>query len=64
MQTLYQILGILGAVMIVFFLYQTIKNRPELFSKENLNKSFFTMGILALGLIAFVALLVFITRAT
>lgn len=64
MQTLYQILGIIGAILIVFFLYQSIKNRPEQFTKENLSKSFFTMGILALGLIAFVALLVFITKNT
>ncbi|MGL6030213.1 MAG: hypothetical protein ACRC0B_03135 [Legionella sp.] len=58
METLYQILGIIGAVLIVFVLYRMIKGRPELFSKENLNKSFMTMGVLAVGLIAFIALLV------
>ncbi|MFA6302570.1 MAG: hypothetical protein WC627_05485 [Legionella sp.] len=63
MQTLYQILGILGAALIVFILYRSIKGRPEQFSKENLSKSFFTMGILGLILIAFVAMLVFLTRA-
>lgn len=64
MQTLYQILGIIGAVLIVFVLYQSIKNRPQQFSKENLSKSFFSMGILAIGLIVFVGLLVLITRNT
>ncbi|MDI1351903.1 MAG: hypothetical protein PSV35_03895 [bacterium] len=62
MQTLYQILGILGAVMIIFVLYRTIKGRPDQFSKENLNKSFLTMGVLAIGLIGFIALLILMLR--
>jgi hypothetical protein len=62
MNTLYEILGLLGAAMILFVLYRTIKGRPEQFSKENLNKSFFTMGVLAIGLIGFIALLVLILR--
>jgi len=64
METFYQILGILGAVMIVFVLYRTVKGKPEQFSKENLSKSFLTMGVLALGLIVFVALLIFMVRST
>lgn len=64
METLYQILGIIGAVLIVFVLYRMIKGRPELFSKENLNKSFMTMGVLAVGLIAFIALLVLMLNAS
>jgi hypothetical protein len=62
METLYQILGLLGAGLIVWVLYRAIKGRPELFSRENLAKSFSSMGILALILIAFVAFLVFIVR--
>lgn len=62
METLYQILGLIGAGLVIFILYQTIKNRPEQFSKDNLNKSFYTMAILALGLIVFVALLVMMVR--
>lgn len=62
MDTLYQILGLLGAGLILFILYQTIKNRPEQFSKDNLNKSFLTMGLLAIGLILFVALLILMVR--
>lgn len=64
MQTLYQILALIGAGMIVFVLYRAIKGSPEQFSKDNLNKSFFTMGVLALALIAFIALLVWILKAT
>ena len=64
MNTLYQVLGLLGAAMIIYMLYRTIKGRPELFSRENLNKSFFTMGILAVGLIGFIALLILMLRNT
>lgn len=64
MQTFYQILGIVGAILIVWVLYRSIKGRPELFSKENMNKSFSSMGLLALFLIAFVALLVFFLRSS
>lgn len=62
MQTLYEILGLIGGVLILWVLYQAIKGRPQQFSRENLSKSFSTMGMLALLLIAFVALLVFSVR--
>ena len=62
MQTFYEILGLVGGVLILWVLYQTIKGRPQQFSRENLTKSFSTMGMLALLLIAFVALLVLIVR--
>lgn len=62
MQTLYQILGLLGAGLIVWVLYRSIKGRPEQFSRENLSKSFSTMGVLALILILFIAFLVFMLR--
>lgn len=62
MQTLYQILAFIGAGLVLFVLYRTVKGNPDQFSKENLNKSFFTMGILAIGLIGFIALLVLMLR--
>jgi flagellar biogenesis protein FliO len=62
MQSLYQILGLLAAGMIVFLLYRTIKGRPEMFSGENLSKSFSTMGVLALILIVFIAFLIMMLR--
>ncbi|KTD64176.1 hypothetical protein [Legionella shakespearei] len=64
METLYQILGLLGAGLIVFILYRAIKGKPEMFSKENLSKSSYTMAILAIILIAFVGLLVLMLRNT
>lgn len=64
MQTFYQILGLVGAGLILWYLFRTIKGRPDLFTSENFSKSFATMGILALLLIAFVAFLVFMVRST
>lgn len=64
METLYQILGLIAAGLIVWVLYRSIKGKPEQFSRENLSKSFSTMGFLALILIAFVGFLVFMLRHT
>ena len=64
MQTLYQILGLVGAALIIWVLFRSIKSRPDQFSRINLSKSFSTLGFLALILIAFVALLVFMLRST
>ncbi len=58
----YQLLAIVGAALIVWILYRTIKQRPEQFSRENLSKSFFSLGILAVILIIFVAFLVLLLR--
>ena len=63
MDTVYQVLGLMGAALIVWVIYRSIKGRPEQFSRENLTKSFSSMGILALLLIGFVAILVLLTRA-
>ncbi len=62
METVYQLLGLMGAALIVWVIYRSIKGRPEQFSRDNLTKSFSTMGILALVLIAFVAVLIFLAR--
>ena len=62
METFYQILAIIGAGVVVWILYRTIKSRPDQFSKENISKSFTTMAVLAILLIVFVAFLVFMVR--
>lgn len=62
METLYQLLALIGAGLIIWVIYRNIKGRPEQFSKENLTKSFSSMGVLALLLIGFVALLVYLAR--
>ena len=62
METLYQILAIAGAGLIIYFMYHRIKGSPQQFSKENLAKSFGTMGILGILLIGFIALMVLMLR--
>lgn len=62
MNTFLQILAILSAILIIWILFRTVKGDPQAFSKENMGKSFYTMGIVALILIAFVAFLVILLR--
>ena len=62
METFYQVLGLIGAGLIVWYMARVIKGRPDVFSRENWHKSFYSMGILALILIAFVAFLVILVR--
>ncbi|OGV49380.1 MAG: hypothetical protein A3F46_00095 [Legionellales bacterium RIFCSPHIGHO2_12_FULL_42_9] len=63
MEAFYQILALVGAGLIVWFLYRTVKGRPQVFSGENMNKSLITMGVLAIILIIFVAFLVLMVRS-
>jgi uncharacterized membrane protein YjgN (DUF898 family) len=53
---------ILLMVFIGWLIYRNIKYNPQAFSKENLGKSFYTLGLLALALIAFIALLVILLK--
>ena len=62
MGTLFQLLSLVFAALIVWTMYRTIKGRPELFSREKISKSFSSMGILALLLIGFVGLMVLMLR--
>jgi putative copper export protein len=59
-----QIIYILLLLFIAWLIYRNIKQHPEWLSRENLSKSFSSMGILALILIAFVGVLVFMLRAS
>lgn len=62
MSTVYQILALVMIGLAIWWLYRTVKNQPQIFSKENLNKSIYSLGILALVLIVFVAFLVMLVR--
>lgn len=57
-----KILFVIGGLVMAWFIYHTIKNQPGAFSKENLGKSFYTLGILALILIVFVGGLILMLR--
>ena len=62
MATLIQISVAILCLFFVYRIYKVLKENPELLSKENLTKSFSTMGVLALILIGFVAILVMLAR--
>lgn len=58
----HMILYAIAAGLLAWYGISTIRNNPEMFSKENIGKSFTTVGLLALGLIVFVALLIFLLK--
>jgi phosphoglycerol transferase MdoB-like AlkP superfamily enzyme len=58
-----KIFYVIGAIILIAIVVWTIRSQPQQFTKEKIGKSFFSMGILALILIAFIALLVFLLRS-
>lgn len=58
-----KLLYVIGAALLIWLLYRQVKGNPEMFSRTNLSKSFFTLGILALLLIGFIGLLVVMLRS-
>lgn len=58
-----EILFLLGAALLGWLLYRSIRKHPQSFSRENLGKSFYTLGILALILIVVIGLLVLLLKA-
>ena len=58
----YSILFLILAAIVVWISFRTVRNNPAMFSKENLSRAFTVIGVLTLGLIAFIALLVFLLK--
>lgn len=58
------LLFLVGAALMGWLLYRQIKNNPQGFSKENVSKSIYTLGILALLLIFFIGFLIFLLRVS
>jgi NADH:ubiquinone oxidoreductase subunit 6 (subunit J) len=58
-----QILVLLTAVMVIWLTIRMIRGNPEALHREALSKSFFTIGILALILIAFVGICIWLLRS-
>ncbi len=58
-----KIMMLAAAVFMGWMAYRYIKTDKAAFSKANLSKSATTLGFLALGLIAFIALLVIYLRS-
>lgn len=64
MNTIVQITLAVICLFIIWRIYGTMKTNPDLFSKANLSKSFATAGVLALILIGFVVVLVFLLKSS
>lgn len=57
-----QILALIAVIALLWWLFSYIKCNPKALSAVNLNKSFFTMGVLALCLIAFIGAVIYFLR--
>jgi len=57
-----QLLFLLTAGLFIWLGVRFFRANPGAFSKDKMEKSFFTVGVLTLGLIAFVTLLVFLLK--
>lgn len=62
MDTFSKVMAILFAVLMLFLLFRYIKSNPQSLSLANLNKSFYTMGLIGIGLIIFIGLIVMLLR--
>jgi len=58
-----QLMGIILAGLLIWYLVYVIKRSPGLFTMSNFSKSLTTMGILALILIAFIGFCMLLLRA-
>ena len=56
------ILAALGIGLLVWMLYRGIRGNPEAFSKNNLNQSFWTLGVLTLILMGVIGVVVILLR--
>tara|TARA_Y100000588_G_scaffold392544_1_gene504880 strand:+ start:1807 stop:2001 length:195 start_codon:yes stop_codon:yes gene_type:complete len=62
MNTLWELLGLLAAGLLVWLIWRAVRSNPDNFNKESMSKSFFTIGILALILICFIGLLILMAQ--
>lgn len=62
MDTLSKIAAILFAVFLIFSLWRYIRSNPQSLTWPNINKSMYTVGLLALALIAFIGGVVLLLR--
>jgi len=60
---LFKLLCIILSIFVIWQLFVYLRAHPEAFSRDNLSRSIFTLGILALVLIGFIAGLVFLVKS-
>jgi len=59
-----KVAAILFGAFLAWMLFRYIRSNPEALSKENLSKSFYSMGVLGIALIAFIWLVITLLRRT
>ena len=52
----------LMACVMGYFIYRLYQSRPDMFSRKNIEKSFFSLGILAIIILGIIALGVYFLR--
>ena len=57
-----QFFYLIGAALVGVMLYRYIRRDSAAFSSANLNKSLYTLGLLALALIAFIGICIVLLR--
>ncbi len=57
-----EILIIIGSLFLIWYLFSTIRSNPQLLSRINLSRSFMTMGLLALLLMALIGFAIAMLR--
>lgn len=58
------ILFLISAALMIWFMIRTIRGNPQAFNKENMGKSIYTVGILALLIIAIIFICVLFLRTS
>lgn len=56
------LLAIVGAVLLIWWGYRTVKGNPQAFSSGNFHKSAYTLGLLALLLIGIIVFFIFLLK--
>ncbi len=57
-----EVLFAVAGLAALWCIYRTIKRTPQAFSSKNMHRSLFTLGLLALGLIAFITIAVLMLK--
>ncbi|QLH41795.1 MAG: hypothetical protein HWD59_03095 [Coxiellaceae bacterium] len=57
-----KLLYVIGAILVLGLILYTVRSHPQAFSRANLSKSITVLGVLALLLIGFIALIVWWLR--
>ncbi len=58
------VLYLISAALLIWLMVRMVRGNPQAFSKENLSKSFYTVGIITILLIGVIFLCVLLLRST